>query len=440
MPDVNPDVNIAIVGMGTVGGATIRILDENAAELEWKLGFKLHLRAAASLEVQERQEVDVPTGRRLLTRDWREAVEHPEVDIVVEVVGGTTVAYEVQNTALRLGRPVVTANKELIGLRGAELAQLATESGASLHFEASAGGGIPVLNALREGIAGDSVEAVYGILNGTCNFILTEIERTGAPFAGILAEAQRLGYAEAKPEADMEGYDARSKLSIVASLCFGIRVAPEAIYREGITRITPTDFAYAHRLGYTIRLLAAGARNSGGVSLYVRPVLVPQTAMLAKVQGSYNAIWVKGKYGEDTLYYGRGAGAPTGVAVVSDIMSAARDLHSGCSGRAPAFAYQALQDATSVGIDANRSPYFLRFLVRDEVGIIARLANIIAGESINIDAVFEEPNQDPDNLAFVISVKPTTEASIRAAVARMEGLTFLREAPLVLPMENILAG
>ena len=190
------DVNIAIVGMGTVGGSTIRILDENAAELERKLGFKLHLRAAASLEVDERAEVDAPTGKRLLTRDWREAVEHPDVDIVVEVVGGTTIAYEVQTTALGLGRPVVSANKELLGLRGAELAALARDNETSLHFEASAGGGIPILNALREGIAADHVESLYGILNGTCNYILTEMENTGAAFADILSEAQSLGYAE----------------------------------------------------------------------------------------------------------------------------------------------------------------------------------------------------------------------------------------------------
>lgn len=433
-------VNIAIVGMGTVGGATIRILDENAAELERKLGFRLHLRAAASLEVEKREEVDAPGGKRLLTREWREAVEHPEVEIVVEVVGGTTLAYEIQKTALSKGRAVVTANKELLGQRGAELAQLARDNKTSLHLEASAGGGIPILNALREGIAADRIEAVYGILNGTCNFILTEIEKTGAAFADILAEAQKRGYAEAKPEADIEGYDARSKLAIVANFCFGARVPTDAIFRQGITRITPTDFAYAHRLGYTIRLIAAGARSGEQISLSVRPVLVPEAAMLAKVQGSYNALWVKGKYGEDTLYYGRGAGKPTGVAVVSDIMSAARDLRHGSPLRAPAFGYWAPEETSKVGIEAGEKPYFLRFLVKDEVGIIAKLANIIAEERINIDAVFEEPGQDAEKLAFVISVKPTTERAISAALARMEKLTFLREPPLALPMENILAG
>jgi homoserine dehydrogenase len=434
------DVNIGIVGMGTVGGATIRILDENATELERKLGFKLHLRAAASLEVEKREEVQSPTGPRLLTRDWREAAEHPDVDVVVEVIGGTTVAYEVQTVALGRGRPVVTANKQLLGLRGAELAQLARDHGTSLHLEASVGGCIPILSVLREGIAADRVEAVYGILNGTCNFILTEIEKSGAPFADILSEAQRRGYAEAKPEADVEGHDARSKLSILANFCFGSRVATDAIFCRGITRITPTDFAYAHRLGCTIRLIAAGVRNGDRLSLSVRPVLIPQSAMLANVQGSYNAVWVKGAYGEDTLYYGRGAGTPTGVAVVSDIISAARGLRHAASLRTPSFGYEAPRAMTAVDSSPGPSPYYLRFLVKDEVGIIATLANIIAAEKMNIDAVIEEPNQNPDNLAFIISVKPTAESAINAALTRMEKLGFLLEPPLVLPIEDHMAG
>ena len=429
-------VNIGMVGMGTVGGATLRILDENAAEIERRLGFKLWVRVAASLAVAARSE----SHNRLLTRDWREAVEHPDVEIVVEVVGGTTIAYEVQKAALQRGRPVVTANKELLGLRGAELAQLAFEHKAALHMEASCGGGIPILNALREGICGDRIEAVYGILNGTCNFILTEIEKTGASFASILTEAQKRGYAEANPTADVEGYDARSKLAILAAFCFGARVPTDAIFREGITRLGPVDFAYAHRLGYTIRLIAAGTRGPAGLGLYVRPVLVPQTAMLSKVQGSYNAIWVKGAYGEDTLYYGRGAGKPTGVAVVSDIMRAARDLRHGATLRAPSFAFWNLEEVTRTGIESQQRPYYLRFLVDDRVGIIAQIAAVLAEQKINIDAVLEEPCQEAHNLPFMISVKPATEAALSAALAKMKSFDFLCEPPLALPMETTLAG
>src|SRR5579884_3194460 len=243
------DVNVGMIGLGTVGGSTLRILDENAAELERRLGFKLKVRAASSLEIESRSERD----GRLLTRTWQEVVEHPEVEIIVELIGGTTVAQQVIRGALERGKPVVTANKELLGLQGAELAQLAAAHNASLNCEASVGGGIPILNALREGISGDRIEALYGILNGTSNFILTEMEKTGAPLAAILAEAQKLGYAEANPTADVEGYDARSKLAILTAFCFGARVPTDAIFRQGITRLTPMDFSYAHRLGCTIR-------------------------------------------------------------------------------------------------------------------------------------------------------------------------------------------
>src|SRR3990167_2936812 len=426
------DVNIGMVGLGTVGGSTLRILDESAEEIERRLGFRLRVRAASSLEVEARSE----QNGRLLTRAWQEVVEHPEVEIVVELIGGTTVAFEVLSSALQRGRPVVTANKELLGQRGAELAQLAAENKASLNMEASVGGGIPILQVLREGISGDRIEALFGILNGTTNFILTEMEKTSAPFASILAEAQKCGYAEANPTADVEGFDARSKLAILCAFCFGVRVPTEAIYRQGITRLLPIDFAYAHRLGYTIRLIAAATPGPEGLGLYVRPVLIPETAILSKVLGSYNAIWVKGRYGEDTLYYGRGAGKPTGVAVVSDIMRAARDLRSGANLRAPSFAFWKLEEVTRAGIDSQVRPYYLRFLVDDRVGIIAQIAASLAEQKINIDAVLEDPFPGLHNLPFMISVKPTTEAALSAALAKMREFEFLCEPPLALPMET----
>ena len=430
------DVNVGMVGLGTVGGSTLRILDENAKELEQRLGFKLRVRAAASLEIETRSEKD----GRLLTRDWREVVEHPEVDIVVELVGGTTIAQQVIRGSLERGRPVVSANKELLGLQGAELAELAAQHKASLNFEASVGGGIPVINALREGICGDRIEALYGILNGTSNFILTEMEKTAAPLQSILAEAQRLGYAEANPTADVEGFDARSKLAILTAFCFGARVPTDAIYRQGITRLLPVDFSYAHKLGCTIRLVGAAQRVEDGLALYVRPILIPEKAILSKVQGSYNAIWVKGKYGEDTLYYGRGAGNPTGVAVVSDIMRAARDLQHGSTLRAPAFGFGKLEAVAKAGIESLRRSYFLRFVVNDRVGIIAQLAAVLAGEHIGIDTVLQEPCMEKDAMPFVMTVEPTTEANLGRALEKMQSLDFLREPPLALPIESTLAG
>ncbi|MBI2816945.1 MAG: homoserine dehydrogenase [Acidobacteria bacterium] len=430
------DVTIGIVGLGTVGGSTLRILDENAAEIQRRLGFSLRVRAAASLEIEARSESD----GRLLTRSWQEVVEHPEVDIIVELVGGTTIAQQVIRGALERGRPVVSANKELLGLHGAELAQLAAEHKASLNFEASVGGGIPIINALREGISGDHIQALYGILNGTSNFILTEMEKTEAPLAAILAEAQKLGYAEANPTADVEGYDARSKLAILAAFCFGARVPTDAIFRQGITRLRPVDFSYAHRLGCTIRLVGAAQLHSGGLALYVRPILIPQTAILSKVQGSYNAMWVKGKYGEDTLYYGRGAGKPTGVAVVSDIMRAARDLCNGSTLRAPAFGFWNLKATPQAGIEALQRPYYLRFVIKDRVGVVARLSTILAEEQFNIDHVLQEPCADKNNLPFVITVEPASEASVTRAIEKMQACDFMCEPPLALPIETALGG
>ena len=430
------DVNVGMVGLGTVGSSTIRILDENAAEIEKRLGFRLRVRAASSLEVETRSEQD----GRLMTRSWQEVVDHPEVDIAVELIGGTTVAEQVIRGALERGKPVVSANKELLGLKGAELAQLAFEHKASLNFEASVGGGIPILNALREGISGDRIEAIYGILNGTSNFILTEMEKTAAPLPSILAEAQKLGYAEANPSADVDGYDARSKLAILAAFCFGVRVPTDAIYRQGITRLLPMDFSYAHRLGCTIRLVGAALRHAAGLELYVRPILLPQDAILSKVQGSYNAVWVKGAYGEDTLYYGRGAGKPTGVAVVSDIMRAARDLRHGSTLRAPAFGFWNLQPPVNTGVDTERRSYYLRFIVKDRVGIIAELASVLAEEHISIDAVLQEPHAEKQTLPFVITVEPTTEASLARALEKMHALDFMREPPLALPIEMALSS
>jgi len=429
-------VNVGMIGLGTVGGSTLRILDENAAEIKRKLGFGLRVRAAASLEIEACAE----EGGRLLTRSWQEVVEHPDVDIVVELVGGTTVAQQAIRGALERGKPVVTANKELLGLQGAELARLAFEKKASLNFEASVGGGIPILNALREGISGDRIEALYGILNGTSNFILTEMEKSGAPLSSILAEAQRLGYAEANPTADVEGYDARSKLVILAALCFGAQIPTDSIFRQGITGLLPVDFSYAQRLGCTIRLVGAALRHEGGLALYVRPILIPETAILGKVQGSYNAMWVKGAYGEDTLYYGRGAGKPTGVAVVSDIMRAARDLRDGGALRAPAFGFTELERVTDVGIGSLRRPYYLRFVIKDRVGVVARLATILAEEEFNIDHVLQEPSPEKDRLPFVITVEPATEAALSRALDKMKGLDFMCEPPLALPIESALGG
>ncbi len=428
-------INVGIIGLGNVGSGALQILQENADQIALKLGFPLRVRAICSRNLENKP----AAGGALRTTDWREVVSHPEVHIVAELIGGATVAREVIEAALANGKSVVTANKELMARCGAELYDRAIGARVNIAMEASVAGGIPIHAVLREGISGDSITTLYGILNGTCNYILTEIERRGASFDDVLKEAQIAGYAEADPSADVDGFDARSKLAILSALAFGERIVPDDIYTEGIRRIMPVDFAYAHQLHHTIRLICTARQTPAGLILSVRPSLIPQSTILAGVRGAYNAVWVRGKYGADTFYYGRGAGPhPTGVAVVSDLMRVAREIKAGSPDRVSPFAHARLGEYLPIPITLNESAYYLRFRVIDRPGIIAQLAAALAAENISIDSVLQLPQANWRDLPFVITVEPTTEQSVRAAIARMAELNFLIEPPLAMPMEKSL--
>ena len=432
------EVNVGIVGLGNVGGGTLAILTENAEQIALKLGFPLRVKAVCSRNI-EKKNLPQLTGPILKTTDWREVVSHPEVDIVVELVGGTTVAREIIDAATRHGKSVVTANKELMALCGAEIWDRAIAAGINLAMEASVAGGIPIHSVLREGISGDKVTTLYGILNGTSNYILTEIEKHGSAFETVLGEAQRLGYAEADPSADVDGYDARSKLAILAALAFGEKITPSDIYTEGIRRIQPIDFDYAHQLGHTIRLICSARQTPAGLILSVRPALIPQSTILAGVQGAYNAVWVRGKYGEDTFYYGRGAGpSPTGVAVVSDLMRVAREIRAGSPERVSPFAHERLGEYQPIPVTLQHSAYYLRFRVVDQPGIIASLSRVLADKRISLEAVLQLPSDNPLDRPFVITVEPASEQSVREALAEMSTNHFLVEPPLAMPMEKSL--
>jgi homoserine dehydrogenase len=428
-------VNVGVIGLGNIGAGALSILTETADQIALKLGFRLHVAAVCSRSVHSRP-LPSPLESAFKTTDWREVVEHPQVDIVAELVGGTTVAREIIDAAIAHKKSVVTANKELMALCGSEIWDRAIRAGINLAMEASVAGGIPIHAVLREGISGDRVVAIYGILNGTSNYILTEIEKCGTEFETVLAEAQRLGYAETDPSADIDGYDARSKLAILSALAFGERITPADIYVEGIRRISPIDFQYAHQLGHTIRLLCAARQTEEGLILSVRPALIRSDTILAGVHGAYNAVWVKGLYGEDTFYYGRGAGSrPTGVAVVSDLMRVAREIRSGSPERVSPFAHERLGEYKPVPVTVQTRPYYLRFLVDDRPGIIATLAGILAEKHISLEAVLQEPSPTKHRLPFVITLEPTSERAVRDAVEKMSDLDFLQEPPLALPME-----
>lgn len=430
------EVAVGIVGLGNVGLGTLQILTESASSIHEKLGFALNVRAVCSRNIQQKKlpSLNEPVVR---TANWRDVVCDPEIDIVVEAIGGSGTSLHVIEEALRRRKSVVTANKELMALRGADLWTLANQNGVNLAMEASVAGGIPIHTVLREGIAGDRIVELYGILNGTSNFILTEIEKSNANFESVLVEAQQLGYAEADPSADIDGLDARSKLAILAALAFGEKLTPSDIYTEGVRRIMPVDFEYAHQLKHTIRLLCLARRSEQGLLLSVRPSLIPQSAILAQVKGAYNAIWIRGAYGEDTFYYGRGAGSkPTGVAIVSDLMRVAREIRFGSPERVSPFAHERLGEYKPLPITTQKLPYYLRFRVEDKAGIIATLATILAKHNIGIDAVLQLPREDWRDLPFVITTEAAREQAIRDALVEIRDADFLVEAPFAMPMEE----
>jgi homoserine dehydrogenase len=432
------DVRVGVIGLGNVGSGTLAILSENAEQIEIKLGFRLRVTAVCSRSVESKN-IPESLGPMLRTTNWREVVDRSDVDIVAELVGGTSVAREILDAAIERGKSVVTANKALMALCGADIWDRAIRAKINLAMEASVAGGIPIHAVLREGISGDRITALYGILNGTSNYILTEIERAGSGFDSVLAEAQKLGYAEADPSADVDGYDARAKLALLSALAFGERITPRDIYTEGIRRIQPIDFQYAHQLHHTIRLICAARQTPDGLILSVRPSLIPQSTILAAVQGAYNAVWVRGRYGADTFYYGRGAGPhPTGVAVVSDLMRVAREIRFGSAERVSPFAHERLGEYQPIPVTLQRSAYYLRFRVQDRPGIIAKLAGALADQQISLDAVLQLPSENWRDLPFVITVEPATEQSIRDAIKQMASLNFLLEPPLAMPMERSL--
>ncbi len=435
-------IHVGIIGLGNVGGGTLQILADNAELIERKLGRPLVVRAICSRSIADKTP---PEAERfpdaIRTADWRQVVQNPEIQIIAELVGGTGAAGELIEAAIAAGKSVVTANKELMALRGAAIWEQAERAGVGLAMEASVAGGIPILAVLREGISGDRMRALLAILNGTCNYILTEMERRGDSLETVLAEAQKLGYAEADPTADVDGYDARSKLALLTALAFGVQVEPEQIFTEGIRRIRDIDFQYAARLNHTIRLLASATAAPDGLFLAVRPALLPKSTILAGVSGSYNAIWALGAHGADTFYYGRGAGpTPTGVAVVSDLIAMARELSNGGPQRVSPFAHSQLDKLPPAPIANEVRPYYLRFRVEDRPGIIAELARILAAAEVSIDAVLQEPSGNRADLPFVITTEPTRRSALTQALNGMAGLDFLVDKPLALPLEPGLAS
>jgi homoserine dehydrogenase len=430
-------IGLGIIGIGTVGTGTLQVLHEHQAEIQRRLGCKLELRIICSRGIHKKDLSWLGQPVRI-TSDWKQVVHDPGVHIVVELVGVLETARAIAFAALDAGKHLVTANKQLVAEQGVELVQRSRAAGVNLGIEACVAGGTPVLHAIRDGLAGEHFAAVYGILNGTTNYILTEMERRGCSFGETLAEAQQKGYAEPDPTFDVEGFDARYKIAILAMMCFGQAVKVKDIPAEGITRIDPVDFAYAQRLNHTLRLIAGARRREGGrLEVFVRPMMIPCASALAKVLGSTNAVLLIGNKGGNTTITGRGAGGePTGVAVLSDVVQIARAIHRGGGGATP-FGYEDWRPGKIASSADNVVASYLRLVVRDRPGILARVCALLARRRINIDSVLQQPGMPKDHLPFVMTLEPTHEKEVTRAVRDIARLPFLAQPPLMLPFAEL---
>ena len=418
-------VGVGIIGLGTVGTGALKVFLEHEHEIERRLGCTLRLEVICSRSVHRRDFSWLPQPVKM-TSDWKQVVADPEVDVVVELVGVLPTAREIAFATLERGKHFVTANKQLVAEHGAELVARSRPRQACLGIEACVAGGTPVLHAIRSGLAGENFAAIYGILNGTTNYILTEMERRGCTFPEALREAQERGYAEPDPTFDVEGYDARYKIAILAMMCFGESLRVVEIPAEGITRIEAVDFAYARRLNRAVRLIA-GARRAprGRLEVFVRPLMIPGASSLALVEGATNAVLLAGNKGGNTTITGRGAGGEaTGVAVLSDVVEIARALAAGGARPTP-FGYEDWRPARLASLAGRVAATYLRLAVRDRPGILGRVCTILGRHRINIDSVLQEPGSAKPRLTFVMTLEPTEERRIRRALEEISRLPFL---------------
>ncbi len=415
-------VKIGICGLGTVGSGTYNVLQRNADLIAARAQCPVEVAVVGA----RRDNSDCDLGDTPVTRDIFEVTTNPDVSIVVELIGGTTVARELVEQALRNGKHVVTANKALIAEFGNELFALAEQHGVALRYEAAVAGGIPIIKALREGLAGNRVQWLAGIINGTGNFILTEMRDKGRDFADVLAEAQALGYAEADPTFDVEGIDAAHKLVILASLAFGIPLEFDAVYAEGITRLTPQDVDYAEELGYRIKHLGVARQTDKGVELRVHPTLIPEKRLLANVDGVKNAVLIEGDAVGPTLYYGAGAGAePTASAVLADIVDLARELSAGQVCRVPAtgVAAETVRSLPIVPMDDVETAWYLRLQAEDKPGVMSQVASLFGAEGISIEALIQKaPGAGQTQVPVIVITNVASQGRLDKAVRAIEAL------------------
>ena len=433
-------INVGLLGIGTVGGGTFTVLKRNAEEIARRAGRPIRITVVADKNLDLAREVT--EGACRLTDDAFAVVADPEVDIVVELIGGYGVAKELVLKAIANGKHVVTANKALLATHGNEIFAAAQAKGVMVAFEAAVAGGIPIIKALREGLSANRIEWIAGIINGTTNFILSEMRDKGLSFATVLKEAQRLGYAEADPTFDIEGVDAAHKLTLMSAIAFGTPVHFDKAHIEGISKLDAADIKYAEQLGYRIKLLGITKRTAEGVELRVHPTLIPAKRLIANVEGAMNAVLVKGDAVGPTLYYGKGAGAePTASSIIADLVDVTR-MHTADPGhRVPHLAFQpeAMIDLPILPLSEVITSYYLRLRVEDKPGVLADITRILAGQQISIDAMIQrEPGEGELQTDIIMLTHQTREKNVDAAIAKIESLSVVTGKITRLRLEELL--
>jgi homoserine dehydrogenase len=430
-------VNLGMIGGGTVGSGVFHAWQKNGGLMAARLGVQLLFRKIAVKAFDESR--PYPISRELMTTDWQEVVKDPEIHIVIELVGGTGIARTMVLAALALGKTVVTANKALLSAHGPELFAAAAKSGANLYYEASVCGGIPIIKSLREGFVANQFPAIYGIVNGTCNYILSRMKAEGADFATVLADAQKQGYAETPPDLDIDGHDAQHKIGILASLAHGFWVDHHQIHTEGIRDVSKIDMQFAEKLGYTIKLLGLAKQIAGkkpGVQVSVYPTLIPNTHVLASVNGVFNACFVRGDVVGDTLFYGRGAGKDaTASAVLSDVADAALDLKNGTKVRVPPFVAHG-KGGRIAPLDEVTSQYYVRLCIVDRPGVLGKIAAILGASKIGIASVIQPEAHEGENVPLILMIHAAPNAAMRKALAKIAKLPVVKNKPVMIRVEN----
>ena len=431
------EIKVGLLGFGTVGTGVVRIFQRNLALIEKRLGATLKLAKIADLDIERVRGVAVDSG--ILTTDAAQVVDNPDIDIVIELIGGYAPAKELVLRALRNGKPVVTANKALLALYGEEIYTAAAANDVDILFEAAVGGGIPVITSIKENLSANKFSSALGILNGTCNYILTRMTDEGEEFAAMLKEAQEKGFAEADPAFDVDGIDAAHKLAILISLCFGTKIDFEDIYIEGISHLSSVDISFAGQFGYKIKLLAIGKITGGAVEARVHPTMIPIAHPLADVDGVFNAVRLKGDFVGPVILTGKGAGMDaTASAVVGDVISSARDLLAGSKMRTSPLGYrtEALEKLPVKAITDLWGPYYLRFLIVDHPGVLGKISTILGNHDISISSMIQMSRSINDAVPVVLTTHEALEANIRSALYEIDLFEEVCHPSLFIRIEN----